>query len=172
MPDVRPKGIEMTHSHLLITCSLLMALTPADEQAEDVRSLDSIRWILGDWMQKGPQTTARETWSALHADVFQGKGLTTNSVSGKKLGSESLLLAEMSGAVYYFAKVKQNKYPIPFQLTPCSKKHAIFENPGHDFPKKLEYRLVAKDALDVKVSDGGTQSFTIHFKRRPKSAPK
>ncbi len=71
----------------------------------------------------------------------------------------------MSGAVYYFAKVKQNKYPVPFELTSCFDKHADFENTEHDFPKKLEYRLVAKDALDVKVSDGATRSFTIHFKR-------
>jgi len=149
---------------LAIICTLMITFTLHDARAEDARSLDKIRWILGDWVQAGEKTTARESWSALHRGAFKGIGITTAASSGKVQSEESLILAEMSGAVYYFAKVKQNKYPVPFELTSCSGEHAIFENSEHDFPKKLEYRLTTKDAMKVIVSDGGARYFTIHFK--------
>jgi hypothetical protein len=74
-----------------------------------------------------------------------------------------LLLAEMAGDVYYIAKVKSNPYPVPFKLVDSSAQHAVFENPDHDFPKRLEYRRTEQGGLNVRVSDGGSKSFVIAF---------
>lgn len=159
-------------SSLPLICLLLLQFAINDASARDTQSqgtpaLDTIRWILGDWVQSGGQTTTRETWIELDRNVFKGTGITFDSATGAKQSEESLLLTEMSGRIYFFAKVDHNKYPVPFELTSSSATQAIFENADHDFPKKFEYRLVEMDVLDVIVSDGGARSFTVGFKKGP-----
>ncbi len=160
------------HRSLPINCLLLLLFALNDASAQDIRSLDTIRWILGDWVQANEQTTTRETWKELDRNVFKGMGITSDSATGAKQSEESLLLAEMSGKIYFFAKVDHNEYPVPFELTSSSATNAVFENAEHDFPKKLEYRLVGNDALTVIVSDGSARSFSIGFKREPAVEPK
>jgi hypothetical protein len=72
----------------------------------------------------------------------------------------------MAGEVFYIAKVAHNPLPIAFKLSECGEGLAVFTNPAHDFPRRLEYRL-AGDALSVQVSDGteGGKGFTLNFKR-------
>ncbi len=159
-------------SSLPLICILLLQFavndaSARDNQSQGTQALDKIRWILGDWVQTGGQTTTRETWIEIDRIVFKGAGITTDSATGAKQSEESLLLTEMSGRIYFFAKVDHNKYPVPFELTSSSATEAVFENADHDFPKKFEYRLDEMDALNVIVSDGGARSFTIGFKRVP-----
>lgn len=41
-----------------------------------------------------------------------------------------------------------------FRATTTSSREVVFENPQHDFPKRIGYRLVSPDSLDAWV-DGG-----------------
>jgi hypothetical protein len=80
-------------------------------------------------------------------------------------GGESLRLVAMSGGVYYIAKVSHNAYPVAFALSACSDGRLVFENPTHDFPRRLEYTFTAPDAMTVRVSDGGAKGFVLEFRR-------
>ena len=104
-------------------------LCSSNALGEDVQSLDSIRWILGDWTREKEKTVNRETWEDTGAGVFKGVGSVHSRADGKVRSQESLLLVEMSGEVFYLAKVKQNPRPVAFKLTEFSPKHAVFENP-------------------------------------------
>ena len=65
---------------------------------------------------------------------------------------ESIVVAPLSGTIYYTAKVPQNKYPVSFELTDCSATIAVFENSDHDFPTRIAYHLVEETKLRVDVS--------------------
>jgi hypothetical protein len=42
----------------------------------------------------------------------------------------------------------------------------VFENPAHDFPKRIIYRKTADDALTASIDGGeGTKSKTFSFRR-------
>ena len=75
-------------------------------------------------------------------------------------------LVEMSGEIFFLAKVNHNKRPVAFKLTQCLARTAVFENSDHDFPKKLEYKLISGNKLTVTVSDGHDKGFTINFVKR------
>ena len=60
-----------------------------------------------------------------------------------------------------------NDYPVAFRLTACEADRLVFENPGHDFPRRLEYRRVDGDRLEVHVSDGEERGFKLDFRRSP-----
>lgn len=40
-----------------------------------------------------------------------------------------------------------------------------FENPTHDFPRRIEYRRAGADAFEAHVSDGGEKSFRLSVSR-------
>lgn len=146
----------------------LLCLYSHSACAEERQTLGTISWILGDWIRTGEKISTRESWKKLSDGVFKGSGVVASRKGNVVRSQESLLLVEMSGEVFYIAKVKQNKYPVAFKLTSCSSKHAVFENPEHDFPKKLEYRLITNGTMKVTISDGGDRSFTIPFQKETK----
>lgn len=71
----------------------------------------------------------------------------------------------MSGGVFYVSKVSHNELPVAFRLTTCTDGRFVFDNPQHDFPRRLDYRRVGADRLTVHVSDGGEKGFTLEFER-------
>ncbi len=153
----------MRTSLLNATLIALLFTTSTTMHAEEKGGMAELRWMLGNWISAGEKSTTRESWKEVGANAFQGTGNVTSKKDDNVLQSEALLLVEMSGEVFYLAKVKENQYPVPFKLTASSANHAVFENPTHDFPKKLEYRLTGKSKLSVTVSDGAARSFTIPF---------
>lgn len=81
---------------------------------------------------------------------------------------ETLRLVSMSDGVFYIAKVAHNEFPVPFRLTHCADGEAVFENPLHDAPERLVYRLLEgadAGALEVRVEGGEMDDFSLLFYR-------
>ena len=51
-------------------------------------------------------------------------------------------------------------------LTRASSTEAVFENPQHDFPKRIIYRKGADDSLTASIDGGeGTKAMSFPYKR-------
>jgi hypothetical protein len=50
-------------------------------------------------------------------------------------------------------------------MTVCEASRLVFENPTHDFPRRLEYTMQPDGRLEVAVSDGAEQGFKLMFHR-------
>ncbi len=146
---------------LLAAAALLSSATAGAE----CTSLDELRWLLGNWTADGSKTTFHESWTALGPRNFEGAGIERSKPDGAVKGGEDLRLLEMAGGVYYVSMVTHNDLPIAFRLTACADGVFVFENPSHDFPKRLEYRRDGLDRIAVRVSDGGEKGFTLQFTR-------
>jgi hypothetical protein len=143
---------------------LALAMTgPA--AASDCGSLDSLRWLLGDWRAEGGATTLHESWRAAGPRTFEGVGTERAAGDGAVKGEETLRLVEMSDSVFYVAKVAHNELPVAFRLNQCGDGRFVFANPAHDFPRRIEYRQEQDDRLSVHVSDGAAKGFTLEFAR-------
>ena len=72
----------------------------------------------------------------------------------------------------YSATVKgeNNNTAIPFQLTKDEDSLLIFENPKHDYPQKLEYRLLKNKGISIIVSgkEKGKSSTTTYMLSKKK----
>jgi len=143
---------------LLFSLSTAVGAAPCD-------SLQSVRWILGDWKTEGGQTTTSESWGEVSPRTFEGRGEARTTDTNELRSSETLRLVEMSGELFYVAKVGHNEVPVAFKLTGCTEESAVFENPDHDFPRRLEYRRTGKNKMLVRVSDGGDKGFQVEFER-------
>lgn len=163
----------MQRLRILSIAVLTIALSPSWTSAQEstdrkpsAQSLETIQWMLGEWTMETDRTLTTESWSTVNERIIRGSGTTVAKADGRVLSAESLLLVKMSGTVFYIAKVAQNERPIPFTLMESSEKHAIFSNPEHDFPRKLEYRLQEAGRMEVTVSDGESKSFKMIFKKK------
>ncbi|GAB5439876.1 MAG: hypothetical protein Fues2KO_02250 [Fuerstiella sp.] len=149
--------------HVVGLVSVLFLVNPQSMRAQEAGRVQQLRWMLGQWTQSTSRSITHEIWEDVGGGVFRGSGRVLSAADRVERSRESLLLAEMAGDVYYIAKVKSNPYPVPFKLVDSSAQNAVFENPDHDFPKRLEYRRTEQGGLNVTVSDGGSKSFVIAF---------
>jgi hypothetical protein len=120
---------------------------------------------LGDWKAESGEKMTFESWKEVSPKTFEGLGETRNRSTNELLNSETMRILEMSSEVFFLAKVNHNELPVAFKLTDGTNNKAIFENTGHDFPKKLEYHLISKNKMTVSVSDGKDKGFIIQFIR-------
>ncbi|HEU0225070.1 MAG TPA: DUF6265 family protein [Steroidobacteraceae bacterium] len=149
--------------------ALVMAAAwlPVAAGAVDCGTLGSLRWLLGDWHADGSKTRFHESWRELDGQTFAGTGVERSQADGAVKGAEDLRLVAMGDGVFYVSKVSHNALPVAFRLTSCTDNAFIFENPAHDFPRRIEYRR-GDEALTVRVSDGAEKGFTLEF--RPAAA--
>ena len=93
----------------------------------------------------------------------------SRSIRNGKVGFfEYLRIAPRDGEIYYIAKPANAKTETPFKLTSLKNREAIFENPQHDFPQRIVYKLTAKDSIAVRVEaekDGRTRGFGFSMSR-------
>jgi ketosteroid isomerase-like protein len=143
------------------------ALSALPTAASECRTLESLDWLLGEWVADGAKSTFRESWTARGPQTWEGRGVETSKSDPAKSSGEELRLVEMAGGVYYLSKVTHNELPVAFRLTECADGRFVFVNAAHDFPKRLDYVREGEDRLKVRVSDGADKGFTLDFARMP-----
>ncbi len=127
--------------------------------------LNHLNWLLGDWITSGGAPFTAESWVKVSDYTFEGSGKIRKADDPEFKVIETLRIVNLSGQIYYIAKVNHNPDPTFFLLTEISDSSAVFENPEHDFPKKIEYLLKDKDHLQVEVS-AEERGFRLDFLRQ------
>ena len=145
---------------------LMMALlTSPLAVAQTCSSLADLEWLLGSWTSVQGELLISENWQRAGDELFTAEFREMNASSGEIEVSETIRLEVRDGAVFYVATVQGNPGPVAFRLTRCSASNAVFENPEHDSPKRIEYDLRAERDLRVLVSNGGSGGLSFNFTR-------
>ncbi|MBX2931397.1 MAG: hypothetical protein KF781_05560 [Chitinophagaceae bacterium] len=100
-----------------------------------------------------------EHWDKLNNHTL--KGFSYKLKNNQMIISEYLTIEERNHQIIYTATVinQNNGEGIAFQLTKNDSSF-IFENPTHDFPKKIIYQKLAANEIFVQVSDGKKKGFS------------
>lgn len=77
---------------------------------------------------------------------------------------EKLKILEKEGHWYYVADVSHNSAPVYFKMTSADGSGFVCENPEHDFPKKITYRLDG-DIINASIS-AGKKEIPFRFRRK------
>ena len=138
--------------------------------AEECRSLEAVKWFLGEWQTSPSRVVIREFWHRVSDATFEGESITKSVSNDEVVNYETLRLVSMSDSVFYIAKVTENELAVPFRLTRCAEGIAVFENPDHDAPQRLIYKLLeslATDApkLEVRLEGDAMEDFSLFFHR-------
>ena len=109
-------------------------------------------WLLGKWENKSDEGNLLEIWKKVNDSLFIGESYF---IKGKDtLHSENIHLKQQGEELFYIATVKgqNNDKPIAFIHNIGVAKQLMFENPKHDYPRKIVYKPFAKDHLLIEIS--------------------
>ncbi|MCB0575444.1 MAG: hypothetical protein KDC61_12865 [Saprospiraceae bacterium] len=125
---------------------------------------DGLQQLAGTWQREGKPRY--EMWRAESDTSLYGEGYR-HAPDGDKGISEFLrIVQEKDGSIAYLATVpdQNDGATIAFPMTDYGVGHWTFENPAHDFPQKIVYRLDAPDTLDVALNGApGAPQFILRF---------
>lgn len=144
--------------------TLLLAIFLSAALLSQSQSFKDFKWLKGTWERQDtkPGSTAFESWQKMTKTGFKGLGTTMKGLD--TVWVEKLSIVEKEDVLYYVAEVDQNAAPTYFKITSYSKNGFVCENPEHDFPKKIDYKL-EDDLLTVVISGDG-EEVPFVFKRR------
>ena len=148
-------------SALVILFMLVLTINAATQAP----ALADLAWIAGAWQtEPGGKRQSEEHWTTAAGATMMGMSRT---VAGEKtVEFEYLRIEQRADGIYYVAHPKARCPGTDFKLTRASATEAIFENPQHDFPKRIIYRKGADDSLTASIDAGeGTQSMSFAYKR-------
>lgn len=145
---------------IILILSLLVLITygcvkPISKSTSDkVKTIDSyqINWLLGSWQNVTPRGVIVENW--MQKDVYSYKGQSVFIQNGDTSVMENIVLKAETNGLYYIPTVsnQNDSQPVKFKLTTSELNNFIFENPLHDFPQTISYRLVNQDSIVAEIS--------------------
>lgn len=145
---------------------------PSYAYSQIKHSLDDLQFLAGSWEMNVPERglTITEHWMQPLGGAMIGMGRT---VAGGQMKSwESLRIIQAESGIEYIAKPSQNSEETSFKLTSLTATEVIFENPDHDFPQRIIYRLIDENSLTARIEgtrDGQLRGMDIPMKRIPQT---
>ena len=125
--------------------------------------ISDLGWMSGDW-QTDPsgRAVSEEHWTRPAGGSMIGMGRTL--AGDRTVAFEFLRVEERGESIYYVASPKGRCPATDFKLTRLSGQEAVFENPAHDFPKRIIYRKNSEGLTAIVDGGEGTKSETFSFK--------
>jgi hypothetical protein len=145
--------------------SSLLLITGIFGQAKSIVQMKDLKWLAGNWEYTSPdkKSTIYEHWTE-PANLMLGLGSTVKS--GRVSSYEYLRIFMDGDSIVYAAKPSNSKGETLFKLTLFEKNQVVFENPEHDFPKKIKYTKISDREIEVQVTGGAGKGFGYRMKKQ------
>lgn len=152
----------------LLTTLITFCLLSFDN-ADNSKIFKKLYTLEGTWVKPGKRGPVYEEWTKIDKNLLAGRSYTLRNNKDTIVSEHIQLRHDKTGIWYIPTVVKQNNgQPVYFKLKQAKAKSYFFENPEHDFPKRIVYNLVTKDSLHVYIDAGaGTgKQINFNFKRQ------
>ena len=139
-------------------------LMSCDRTPPPPKDLSELDWIIGKW--KVGEGRNFETWTKINDQYYFGRNFRIYG-KGDTAVQETIDLVLKDDEILYIPTVKSPKgdREVPFKMVSDSDKYFIFENPKHDFPKKISYTKFDKNTVRARI-EGGTRKVDYQFIRQ------
>jgi len=122
-------------------------------------------FLIGTWKMEGKEQY--EFWKKNQKEELVGNSYKL--VNNEKIISETLRIKSVGKQLVYEATVhnQNDGETVEFILNPNNNKYLSFENVNHDFPKKIQYKKISADRIEVSVLGENDKGFSyIQIKQR------
>jgi hypothetical protein len=124
----------------------LAAIAPAGAQPQE---LNTLAWLAGCWQREGGEPGSVEHWLAPAGGTMLGISRTVKN--GRTVEHEFLQIrSNAEGRLVYIALPSRQR-EATFTATGVDGGAVSFENPQHDFPQRISYRLLPGDRLAARI---------------------
>ena len=131
---------------------------------ETSTNFKKLNWLEGIWTLTNAKAgqSGYERWRKSSPIELRGYGVTMKGTD--TIFMEKLRILVRENNLYYVADVHENEKTVYFKLTEIGDTGFVCENPDHDFPKKIAYRL-AGDKLNATISGNGESKDYLFIKK-------
>lgn len=141
---------------LVLIALTLFSCKKYDVNGNLIKSYDELqkaKWILGEWEKKDSLGMLKEIWTTQDDSSFVGQSYYFQNEKDT-LHNEQIELVQDGDNLFYRATVKgeNNDEAVSFQMTKSEDSLLIFENPKHDYPQKIQYKLMKNGSLMATIS--------------------
>jgi hypothetical protein len=147
---------KIAFSIAIVALTLVISCNKYDAKGNLIKKYDELQkaiWILGEWEKTDSLGTLKEIWTSKDDSTFTGQSYY---IQNKKdtIHEEQIELMQDGEHLIYTATIKgeNNDTSVPFQMTNDQDSVLVFENPKHDYPQKIEYRLLKNHSLVAVIS--------------------
>ena len=117
---------------------MLVLLLPVSLRAQAPASIAHLSWMSGCWRQDVNGRVVDEMWMPPAGGVMLGTGRTV--AKGRVIEFEFMQIREETGRLLFTAK-PSGQPEASFPSIKATASEVLFENPTHDFPQRVMYRL-------------------------------
>ncbi len=140
---------------------------PAGDAKYTPKKLMDAEWILGNWEDKDDKGSTVENWTKKTDSSFVGESIV---MEGKDVVfREDIQLIQRKDSLFYMVTIAEENdgKPVSFYATKATASQLVFENPKHDFPKKIAYSKINNDSIVASIygSVGSGESFPLKRKK-------
>jgi hypothetical protein len=116
-----------------ILCSLTLSLA-----AQETPKIEDLGWMAGHWLGTSEGVEFEEVWLAPAGRLMLG--MHREVAASKPTWFEFIRIEERADGIFYVAMPGGNP-PTDFKMKSVTATRVEFENPKHDFPQRIVYRL-------------------------------
>ena len=129
-------------------------------------SVSGLTWLAGCWASVAGEPGTGEVWTLPAGGTMLGVSRTVKD--GKTVEYEFMQIREISPGQLAFVANPSGQAQAAFPLVRSGPGELVFEDPAHDFPQRVIYRLVAPDQLHARIEGvlkGEDRGVDFHMKR-------
>jgi hypothetical protein len=147
---------------LAVAVALLVA-PPAVARSAD--AVESLAWLAGCWASLDGEPGSGEQWTAPAGGTLLGMSRTV--AGGRTVAHEFLQIREVSPGKLAYVAQPSGQAATVFALLRSGPREVVFENPDHDFPQRILYRLDGEGVLRARIEGvGGGKLQGVDFPMR------
>lgn len=152
----------------IVLAALLAITTPQVIQADDApaaTNLEMLGWLTGEWIDERGESSSEHVWTVVRGGTLLGMQRDIAPDSGTWV--EFVKIHETPAGIV-FTVIPTGQAQTDFTLVSATDTRAVFENPAHDFPRRIIYWLENGDILAARIEgtvDGRPRSSEWRWQR-------
>ena len=139
---------------------LFLTLLAGQARASALPVITDVAWIAGCWDSTRGTRHVAEHWMPAEAGTMMGVSRTT--MGEKTTDWEFLIIRQSDKGLEYVAKPSRQA-EATFTASRATANEVVFENPAHDFPKRIIYKRTGDSLLATIEGPMNGQHRTIDF---------
>ena len=153
---------------IVISCFFLLSAS-FSELSDNKKIFKQLHALEGRWIMKTAKGYLGEDWIKVDDQYLQNRGFIVKGTD--TIFTERVALRNTAEGIFYTSTVENqnNRQPTSFKLTSGKNNIFVFENPQHNFPKRIVYELISADSIHAYIDDGnaGTKKREDFYYKRP-----
>jgi len=125
-----------------VACLLVIAAMPIVASSASVSDL---AWLSGCWAASNQEVGSGEQWMPPAGGTMLGVNRTVRD--SKTVAFEFIRIVDQDDGDIVFIASPSGQSTASFSMVSLNDREVIFENPDHDFPQRIIYRLISDEDL-------------------------